>query len=214
MEETLDGEIELHQFMTSDLGAPLPLHVSLSRPLSLSTAEKDDFLARISESLGSGSVPPFAMRPRTLAWFTSPDSDRSFLVLGVETIHADSKGSKNGKDESGSGMPSNQQLMELLDKSNAAAGRFGQPLLYQLQDGEDNARSAFHVSIAWTFAQPGQDLSQATLDLFQRLPLEDMMGWEIDVSSVKVKIGNTVTSVALSGRVASGDKTRYLFDES
>ncbi|KAM3440570.1 hypothetical protein MY4824_002018 [Beauveria thailandica] len=211
VEDTLDGEIELHQFMTSDLGAPLPLHVSLSRPLSLSTTEKDDFLQRVSESLGSGAVPPFIMQPRSLAWFTSPDSNRSFLVLGVATTggHGDADGD-------------NAPLMKLLRKSNAAAARFGQPLLYQHardndddDDDDDVVRTAFHVSIAWTFARPGQDISQATLDLFQRLPLDEVMAWRIAVDSVKVKIGNVVTSVALSRGGAPGrDRTRFLFDET
>ncbi|KAJ6786105.1 hypothetical protein PWT90_10936 [Aphanocladium album] len=203
VEETLDGEIELHQFMTSDLGAPLPLHVSLSRPLSLQTADKDDFLSRVSESLGSGSVPPFAMQPRSLAWFTSPDSNRSFLVLGVTTT-ADGSDGDEGDD-------SNRPLLELLQTSNTAAARFSQPLLYQ---DPDAARGAFHVSIAWTFARPGQDLSQATLDLFQRLPLKEVMGWKIGVDSVKVKIGNAVTSVPLLGRAPGSNKMRFLFDET
>lgn len=203
MEETLDGEIELHQFMTSDLGAPMPLHVSLSRPLSLQTAEKDEFMRRISESLGSGST-PFAIQPRTLAWFTSPDSNRSFLVLGVSTVDAAEVETK---------VPGNRRLMELLQKSNAVAGRFKQPLLYQAQDA-DVARTAFHISIAWTFARPGQDLSVDTLDLFQKLPMDEVMGWNIDVSNVKVKIGNAVTSIALTDHGRANDKTRFLFDES
>lgn len=198
VETTLNGEIKLHQFMTSDLGAPLPLHVSLSRPLSLQTAEKDDFLSRVTESLASGSMQPFEIQPRNLAWFTSPDSNRSFLVLGVSTT---------------GGEGNNKQLMELLEKSNAASSRFKQPLLYQSQDA-DMARTAFHISIAWTFAKPGHDLSQATLDLFQKLPLEEVMGWKINVSSVKVKIGNAVTSIELSRRGSGSDRTRLLFDES
>ncbi|KAM3505464.1 hypothetical protein MY11210_007961 [Beauveria gryllotalpidicola] len=208
VEGTLDGEIELHQFMTSDLGAPLPLHVSLSRPLSLSTTEKDHFLQRISESLRSGAVPPFTMQPRSLAWFTSPDSNRSFLVLGVATTGGDGDGNDNAP------------LMELLRKSNAAAARFGQPLLYQHarddnDDDDDVARTAFHVSIAWTFARPEQDISQATLHLFRRLPLDEVMAWRIAVDSVKVKIGNVVTSVALSrGHAPGRDRTRFLFDET
>ncbi len=199
VEETLDDETQLHQFMTSDLGAPLPLHVSLSRPLSLSTADKDDYLRRVSESLGSGTTGPLAMRPRSLAWFTSPDSNRRFLVLGVATMED----------------PDNGPLMELLRKSNAAAARFGQPLLYH-GNNEDTARMAFHVSIAWTFARPGQDPSSqiTTLDLCPRSPLDEVMAWTIEVDSVKVKIGNAVTSIALSGRAPSHDKTRFLFDET
>ncbi|ATY62617.1 Unidentified family UPF0406 [Cordyceps militaris] len=197
VEESLDRETELHPFLTSDLGAPLPLHVSLSRPLSLATADKDDFLQRVSTSLG-GAVRPFAVRPRRLAWFASPDSNRCFLVLGVAAA-TDNRGSDGGP------------LMELLRRSNAAASRARQPLLYQAD--EEAARRAFHVSIAWTFGRPPGQEGLGDLPA-RELPLDEVMAWTIGVDSVKVKIGNTVTSIALSGHAPGYDQTRFLFDEA
>lgn len=48
----------LTSLLESDLGAPLPLHVSLSRPLALTTAQKDDFLARLEGAIrGCGVLP-------------------------------------------------------------------------------------------------------------------------------------------------------------
>ena len=108
--------------------------------------------------------------------------------------------------------------MELLRKSNEVAARYDQPLLYQDGTMATVAPTAFHVSIAWTFARPGQDLHRATTlandDMVGRSALDEVMGWRIVVDSVKVKIGNVVTSVALSGQVPGHDKTRFLFDEA
>ncbi|ROT39983.1 hypothetical protein SODALDRAFT_332134 [Sodiomyces alkalinus F11] len=93
---------KLHSFLTSELNAPLPLHISLSRPLALTTSTKDSFLDDLTASLRSFSpsafpsaCPPanpsaicshscsFTVSPTTLAFHRSPDSDRTFLVLRV-----------------------------------------------------------------------------------------------------------------------------------
>uniref|UniRef100_A0A8H7NMC5 U6 snRNA phosphodiesterase 1 n=1 Tax=Bionectria ochroleuca TaxID=29856 RepID=A0A8H7NMC5_BIOOC len=94
VETELQGKVKLHNFLTSDLGSPLPLHISLSRPLSLTTANKDDFLEKASGAIQAGAVAPFAVTPRTLAWYKSPDSDRIFLIIRV----ASSRDLLGGKD--------------------------------------------------------------------------------------------------------------------
>ncbi|OAA62289.1 Unidentified protein family UPF0406 [Cordyceps fumosorosea ARSEF 2679] len=198
------GGDELQSLVTSDLETPLPLHVSLSRPLSLATADKDEFLRRAEASLGGGGVRPFVVQPSRLAWFTSPDSGRSFLVLSIEAA-------------AGAATEDGGPLMALLRASNAVATRFSQPLLYA---DEDTARTAFHLSIAWTLARPRRELRDEDEEepgglSTWHLPLPDeVLAWRIAVDSVKVKIGNVVTSVALSGRAPGPDKTRFLFDEA
>ncbi|UNI23083.1 poly(U)-specific 3'-to-5' RNA exonuclease [Purpureocillium takamizusanense] len=182
VEDMLDEGVALHNFLTSDLGAPLPLHISLSRPLSLPTADKDPFLERLTRSLRTSGTEPFAVRPSGLAWYKSPDSERTFLILRVEAR-------KHG---------ANPELMALLTRCNTVSALFKQPALYQVHHSEA-ADSAFHVSIGWTFGLPDEETSLRVLRLFREKRFRAMHAWEIAVPGVKAKIGNVVTHVALGG---------------
>ncbi|KAM4067321.1 U6 snRNA phosphodiesterase [Hirsutella rhossiliensis] len=182
-EAELGDDIKLRNFLTSDLGAHLPLHISLSRPLSLRAAEKDDFLDRVTKSIRSSGTGAFAVRPGGLAWYRSPDSGRTFLILGVVA---------------GAGMGStNPQLMRLLTRCNTVSTSFNQPALYQKTYNEA-VGSAFHVSIAWTFGLPDDEASLRVLRLFKRKQFKKLQTWEIDVSGVKAKIGNVVSHIPLA----------------
>lgn len=123
------------------------------------------------------------MRPSGLAWYRSPDSDRTFLVLRVAT---------SGTQDDAA--PANAELVALLTRCNAVATRFGQPALYQGGRGEA-VGTAFHVSIGWTFGLPGEE----ALRLFTRARFRGVRAWEIEVSGVKAKIGNVVSHVSLGG---------------
>ena len=173
--------------MTSDLGSPLPLHISLSRPLSLSTAEKDDFLEQVTKTIESGDIKSFLVNPKGLAWFKSPDSDRAFLIIRVESASTRSS-TKHQK--------SNPELMALLNSCNGVAGRFKQPLLYQNQANQE-VGSAFHLSIAWTFGLPDEERPITALEVFNRKDIREAKEWDIDVTGIKVKIGNIVSHVPL-----------------
>ena len=45
-------------FLVSDLGAPLPLHISLSRPLAFSSEVKDMFVTALEALVKSSGIRP------------------------------------------------------------------------------------------------------------------------------------------------------------
>ncbi|KAM0297279.1 hypothetical protein ACHAPM_009812 [Fusarium culmorum] len=196
IEEHVPSETKLFNFLTSELGSPLPLHISLSRPLSLTTSAKGEFLDKITESFNSSGIAPFAVKPQSLAWFRSPDSDRTFLILRVAS----------GPDTK----PLNPELTSLLLRSNSVAAQFGLPSLYA-RSPDEPVGGAFHVSIGWTFHLPGDELSLKTLRVFKQSKFDDIRKWEISVPGVKVKIGNVVNHIALkTGRSGAPKSTSFL----
>jgi U6 snRNA phosphodiesterase len=50
--------VDIHSFMTSDLGAPLPLHISLSRPIGFLTDQKDAFVASLDHAIKASGIRP------------------------------------------------------------------------------------------------------------------------------------------------------------
>ena len=203
VEKELRHEIPLHGFLTSDLGAPQPLHISLSRPLSLRTADKDAFLDRVTSSIRTSGVRPFSVSPCDLAWYLSPDSDRSFLILRVDTARDPGSSSATKKGEALPPSP-NPELVALLARCNAVAARFEQPPLYQKRPGE-GAGTAFHISIAWSFGTTkSEETSLRALRVFAQRRYAEMRTWQIPVPGVKVKIGNVVHHVPLSGAGKNG----------
>lgn len=189
-------------FLTSELGAPLPLHVSLSRPFVLRTHDKDPFLDRLIRDTARCNVPAFALACHELAWHRSPDSERSFLVLRVR--------GPNG---------CNDELSALLCTYNRLVVSYGQPELYAPgasgHDPSNSLGAAFHVSIAWSFTAPAPELTRRTAEVFSRPEFRDAVLSQISipVDGVKVKIGNVVSNVALpeSGGAGGSGGGRRLF---
>ncbi|EPE06699.1 hypothetical protein F503_03126 [Ophiostoma piceae UAMH 11346] len=197
----LDGAAaDLHSFLTSDLGVPLPLHISFSRPFVLQTAGKADFLRQLTAKIKSASVGPFSVVFSDLFWYCGPDSARAFLVLRAQVEGSPGSASSSSSTHNGS-------LVTLLDRCNAQVTAAGQPALYS-GDASSTARS-FHVSIAWTLADI-EAWREPTSEVYERWrnsmdASEDDEGKErlrIDVESIKAKIGNVVTDIPL-GKTAS-----------
>lgn len=190
--EHVGNRAKLHNFLTSDLGAPLPLHISLSRPISLSTSNKDVFLDKISSALHASAVPQFSVSPKRLKWYKSPDSNRTFLVLQVASSQASDS----------TGALSNPELMRLLSACNDVVKSFDQPILYQTKE-TDSADEAFHISIGWALDLPVDQESNKALDAFGDEDFQSIKSWKISVPGVKVKIGNVVSHLPLSTGAAS-----------
>lgn len=199
------NKTQLSSLLVSDLGAPLPLHISLSRPFVLRTDQKDAFLADCTRNV-PGAAAAFALRVDALRWFRSPDSGRSFLVLRVVSTAA-AAGRRN------------PELAGLLERCNELVGGVGQPRLYargvvERGDDEDDdddddddgdkrgkvVEDAFHVSIAWSFAEPTVEIQERTAAIFAREDFQRdiVQGMTIPADQVKVKIGNVVTSIMLT----------------
>lgn len=53
-----EGDINVQSLLKSDLGSPLPLHISLSRPIGLSTSAKDDFLSSLEVAISNSNIRP------------------------------------------------------------------------------------------------------------------------------------------------------------
>lgn len=185
--EDIGCQSKLHSFMTSDLGAPLPLHISLSRPISLTTSNKDQFLDQISSAINTSNVHQFSVSPRRLIWFKSPDSNRTFLVLQVASSSAS---------ESATAL-SNPELMRLLKMCNDTVESFSQPVLYQ-GPAKDAADEAFHISIGWALDLQVDEASNKALQVFDEDQFGSLKSWKLQVPGVKVKIGNVVSHLPLS----------------
>lgn len=130
----------LTSFLTSDLATPLPLHISLSRPLVLRTEDKDAFLNQITDALLRASS-SFDVAMHDLSWFRNPGGHRSFLVLRVRSsssseVAASSSSATSTKDggaPAAQGNPplaTNPELTALLTRCNHVVAQYGQSPLY------------------------------------------------------------------------------------
>lgn len=199
-------EINVQNFLTSDLGAPLPLHISLSRPLSLTTAQKDEFLDQLRGVLSRSSVGEFELTPTALEWHRTHESSRSFLVLRVASstsLPDPDTNSSLPKDLAVAEGRKNHELSKLLRHCNALCKKFGQPELYGAQGDDEkrigNVGDAFHVSVAWSFSEPTGDIKRTTEEVYEIDKHRDgLKAMRIKVDGVKAKIGNVVTHLPLS----------------
>ncbi|KAK2073826.1 hypothetical protein P8C59_008074 [Phyllachora maydis] len=201
--------------LASDLGVPQPLHVSLSRAVSLPAARKDAFLADVRAAVARRRGPAaFALRVRGLDWHFTEESDRAFLVLRVRGEE------KEKEEEEQEGGNPNPELTELLRRLNRVARDYDLPELYnwaEKEDGRggkmgggerkegDTVGHAFHISIAWSFGQPSEERQREARHAFGEClqGQEDLRDLSIRVDCIKAKIGNVITTIPL-GMEATG----------
>jgi U6 snRNA phosphodiesterase len=171
----------VHSLLRSDLNVQLPLHISLSAPLTLKTDTKDDFATAITDEVGKCDASKFTVSPSSLAWVSNYENTRSFLVLKLNR-------------------PGNDELNKILAACNKCAGRYGQHLLYakkqrsKVADELEDLSAAFHISIAWSLGA-AEDVGEQVLVPAELL--DKVRGLDICFEMVKLKMGNTITDIKL-----------------
>lgn len=215
--ELKDHFNQIKSLLQDDLGVSLPLHISLSRPLVLTTDQKDTFLTRLKRQIaGNSDYRAFHVSPIGLAWHPNEARDRWFLVLKL--------GSTTSSERSDAGM---QVLRRLLVKCNDVAGEFKLPVLYADDESSPTARprtdgqGRFHISIAWSL-RPPKSTADETEEEERPLPRTTIStprtGGDADVpiellsriselstafAELKVRIGQEVHRIPLKERRAS-----------
>ncbi|MCJ1380820.1 poly(U)-specific 3'-to-5' RNA exonuclease [Xylographa soralifera] len=206
-DEVFDGDAKLQSLLQSELGAELPLHISLSRSLMLLTDERQPFVDTFKHFLDKSTVRPFEVHVSGLQWVMNYEKTRCFLVLQLAR-------------------PVENTLNTLLWASNETAKAFDKPTVYvkaEIESAEVRQRGkglrgsrprersgavsrvngvqdctpCFHVSIAWSHGPLSNDVAADIRSTYSA----DIKEFSISVKAVKVKIGNAITSLPLSANV-------------
>jgi hypothetical protein len=182
--------------LQSELGAPLPLHVSLSRTLQIKTDDRESFLGTLRGSLRRAAVQAFNFEFHSLKWVPNFQRNRWFLVLGIKR-------------------PAHDELNRLLCACNEAAQKCGHPALYSggkgdgpmeassptvrpqsVSDSADRSEN-FHVSIAWNLTEPASEW----VSLVQGMDVSShIRSPQASFDVVKARVGNTVHNFDLGSR--------------
>jgi hypothetical protein len=191
----------------SELGASLPLHVSLSRTLQIKTEDREAFLETLRVSLRRSAVRTFSFDFQHLKWVPNFERNRWFLVLGIKR-------------------PEYDELNVLLNACNEAVENRGHPGLYtggkgdgpmegnncsnglkrrKVDEGERQKHDFseyFHVSIAWNVTEPDTEWTTwvRTIDTSNYIQSP-----EAAFDAVKVRIGNVVQSIPLRTKRSGKD---------
>ncbi|PYH81703.1 hypothetical protein BO82DRAFT_354440 [Aspergillus uvarum CBS 121591] len=191
---------KLQSLLHSDLGAQLPLHISLSRPVVLRTEQRQSFMEVFQSAVKQSRVAPFNTTADSLDCVSNYEKTRWFYVLRVRT-------------------PEEDQLNRLLRQSNRALARFDQPRLYEKAvpsssagnrtatavkssraktkpetETETDYSGCFHISVAWSLTAP----STAEKEQLANIDLRALHDLKIGFDCVKVKIGNQISSILLN----------------
>lgn len=185
--------------LQSELGAPVPLHVSLSRTLQIKTDDRESFLGTLSASLRRAAVQAFHFDFHGLKWVPNYERNRWFLVLGIKK-------------------PALDEMNRLLTACNEAAQKSAHPALYSGGKGdgpmESNSPIAhspnehvktdrsdmFHVSIAWNLTEPEPELVSLVQDIkVDKYVHSPQAAFDV----VKARVGNAVHNFDLVARKSS-----------
>ncbi|KAF1942639.1 hypothetical protein EJ02DRAFT_502722 [Clathrospora elynae] len=186
--------------LLSELGASLPLHVSLSRTLQIKTEDREAFLETLRSSLRRAAVRAFHFDFYGLKWVPNFDRNRWFLVLRIKK-------------------PEHDEVNSLLHACNEAAENSGHPGLYTGGEGdgpmEENSPNTsskrrktgqaeqidrsefFHISIAWNLTEPDPEWTSLVQSIDTSKYIQSAEG---PFDAVKARVGNVVHNIALANK--------------
>ncbi|OBT92774.2 nuclease [Pseudogymnoascus verrucosus] len=196
-----ERDLDVQSLLTSGLGSPLPLHISLSRPIGFSTATKDAFLTSIQTAISNSDIHPFPITFNGCDWASNYEGTRWFLALRVAK-------------------PLEDNLNKLLRVCNDTVQSHGQSPLYASARPPDpdtpaqnklpprppsnspspqkDLSSSFHISIAWALTAPSKTSDTPKYPSASEIEKLNSASMPIVASVIKAKIGNVVTSIPLS----------------
>lgn len=203
-----DSRSDIRSSLQSELGVPLPLHISLSRTLQLHATQRDAFVEALGAELARARLRPFEATFTGLKWVSNYEGNRFFLVLCIAR-------------------PEHDELNKLLKASNRVAAAFTLPQLYAYANAQSHARDAmkgkkgrrklvtndvlavaddvqdfsdaFHISIAWTL-DPLSGSIGSSIDLSTKeAELQKLSSLSVHFTTAKAKIGNAVHTFDFTG---------------
>ena len=197
------------------------MHISLSRSLSLDTAEREVFEQSLRTAIETTGIDSFYVSASSLRWVPNYTRSRWFLVLNLHR-------------------PKQDELNRLLAACNQVATSYGYPGLYtgsaelrvdakglvappapgeagDMPDGETldidptaleltsastddvigslTKSDPFHISIAWTLSDPAHWASATNAD--KAATDGDLGKLRVPVNAIKAKVGNTIHHISL-----------------
>lgn len=178
--------------LRTDLGARLPLHISLSVPLILTSENKHEFERDISDSVCSAKVSSFKVVPASIRWVHNFDRSRYFLILTLKR-------------------PPGDELQTLLTTCNHVARKHNLAELYVNAHPtvvgvpnesktcgdlipvatEPHNHDKFHISIGWTLQEPDSTDDNCILE-----PAK-FGAFNISFNNILLKIGSHISIIDL-----------------
>lgn len=209
--ETDVDAAEHTSLLTTALDTRAPLHVSLSRSLSLAAEARAEVVAELQHAIRVTGVQPYVVIPtrtlvlmltglhrfdlalRSLRWAANDAANRYFLVATLER-------------------PSDDALNRLLGACNGVARQRGLPELYVRDDESSkdvealsDASDAFHISLAWSLQPPpgardvdGRRNGEVHLD---EAILAELHALRVPVAAVKLRMGSDIVTLPLGDTI-------------
>lgn len=222
------SKVKLESFVRSTLGPPLPLHISLSCPLLLRSEQKEGFQSLVAQVVRDHARKhgTFKVSFSDLKWVANREKNRWFLVLIIKRPHGNelngflARCNQAAKSFDLPGLYEGEGDLEELEEStrvesttlSQSSGDTEARRRYRDYDVLDRG-DCFHFSIAWTLESPsqfGNERESGGVNI-QANSLKGMLNMEAAINAVKLKVGNSITSLPLSQPKEQGGGRKGIF---